>query len=1024
METPSKILFLVDTTGSMQDYIRSLKPSIVQLSYLIKLLGTNTKIAIIAYKDQSDQYPIIWSKWLNPCDNHDNALLSEFISNLNADGGSNDFCESTKLVINIAIEECINSEQSLIIHYTDAPPHSKSFYFGHYSQRCGNDIKEKKELTNLGYPHDWIDICKRVHESKLSIVTLCSKNTIYNDIDLNIVMAYYALLGQVIYLEYPTSPLITKTTIDVILSQFKNSVIMSHTSFELNKVFKNEEELGAKDAIPLLDRFEYYPKRKVFENFPTPNQLIKKFQENPEKISVMVNGQGTNRTISQPYRDLVYNTLDELVNTKEGLFSLTYNPIFGSLWRIVAAFSRIDERSVCLSNKLSREMGKLDSEKLAIMKEWLEESYNREDEIHEMIKSVKLINESKVFVIDMKEPVTKRQLMDVMRGTADNNSTGKVIRFLSTVQTVEFRDIPAYKKENMYYIPVDLSSHKVMSIISHLIAPGIIMSTRPAAIISILTCLALEPGSELYKHASTYLQKECDTWIDIDKPELSDNYSIAFINIINQLRFKDCCPEFLSERENKFYDNLTNLIKITRNLNKYLTIQKPYSTKNKQRQQYDHVVGCEGCGRMRSFTLMHTKEQCGPCYLILDSTTASIVDKMKSFNSTYYDTLNDLKKLPSQLSDKTNLFTCETCKCYYSVIDITKLNVKPKCHFCRSGQTKHTNNCVICNNEFIDEADLMPTYGNICGQCTHTNESFEELKISIKDLFKHSPGLLEIFGISRTSVGYLSNNKTLYKACISNDVHFIDPVAEPIDKYFWSNAYHNQQLILEILKDEINEGATETECLLCYNTYPLKELKLACGNCTHQLCEPCAKGWYSQNSPGNIVLETYSRCPFCKQMPKFEIIKNYNRLLCQFNNRKHKFDASCYEAWCLTCGIISEFAAKECANDIPVLNGQFKCSVCKAKEDKLDPSEFQKECPGCGVMCYKSGGCNHMTCIIDECKTHWCWKCKWKVTPGSIGIYNHLSKEHGGAYDFEVNGNRDDYGDAYGDDYGDDYGEY
>jgi hypothetical protein len=1019
----SKILFLIDTTGSMENYIRSLRPSILQLSHLIQLLGTNTKIAILGYKDQSDKYPIIWSKWLDPC----NPLFNDFINHLIPEGGSNDFCETSKLAISIAIEECVNTKQSLVIHYTDAPPHSQSYYFGAYSRKCGNDLKEKATLSRLGYSYDWIDICNKVHEMNLSIITIYSKNSIYEIVP-NTVMAYYALLGQVIHLQDPTIQNITQTTIDIILSQFKGSVITSHMSFELKKTFKNEIELGEKDAIPILEAFEFYPKHKVFENFPNTSQLIKKFKENPEKITKVVNGKAINRTVAQPYRDLVYEILSDIMTTPEGIFSLTYNPVFGSLWRIVSAFSRIDERSVELANKLSREMGRLDQKQLTIVKEWLEESYNREDDVHEMIKSVKgFSDDSMVFILDMKEPVTKRQLMDVMRGTADNNSTGKVIRFLSTVQTVRYGDIPKYKKENMNYIPVDLASYKVMAIISHLIAPGIIMSDRPSAIISILTCLALEPSSELYKHASKHLEKESDTWIDVHKPELADNYSMSFINIINQLRNKEGSPEFLSKRESIFYDNLTTLVKITRNLNKYITVQIPYPTKNKQRQQFDHIIECKGCNKMRSFTVMHTEDQCGPCYLTSDQTTAPIVEKMKSFNASYNDTVNDLKNLPTQLSDKTNLFTCENCKCYYSIIDPTKLNVKPKCHFCRSGQVKKTSKCISCTNEFIDEAGLLENFNKKCGQCTYTNESFEDFKISIRDLFKKSPGLLELFGISELSVGYLSSNKSMYKACTSTpaDVYFVPPIDEPTDPYFCSNAYHNQQLILQILKDEINEGATETECLLCYGTFPLNSLKPACGNCTHQLCEPCAKGWYSQNSPGNIVLETYSKCPFCKQLPKFDVIKNYNRILCQFNNRKHHFDPTCYEAWCQTCGIISEFAGKECANDIPVLNGQFKCSVCKIKEDRLDPSEFHKECPGCGVMTYKTGGCNHMTCIMDGCKTHWCWVCRWKSTPGSSGgIYEHLRKEHGGAYDFqqrnELGYNEGDYDsgddDAYTDD--------
>lgn len=1013
----SKILFLIDTTGSMGQYIYSLKSSILQLSQLITLLGTNTKVAILAYKDQSDQSTIIWSKWLNSTDTE----LLNFINFLVADGGSNDFCESSKLAINIAIDECMNTKQSLVIHYTDAPPHANSYYFGHHSQKCGNDIKEKKTLTKLNYPYDWIDICNKVHNLNLSIVTIYSKNSFYQ-IDKSIILAYYALLGQVLYLDTPTVHDITKTTIDIILSQFKGSVITSHRSYEINKVFKNEQELGTKNAIPELEVYEYSPKRKVFEDFPTVNQLIKKFKENSVRLTT-IQEQGYNRTVSQPYRDLVYETLNKIMSTPEGLYSLTYNSFFGSLWRTVSAFGRIDERSVELSVKLSRGMTNMTNRNKTKFQEWLEESYNREEDVHEIIKSISLTPSSKVFIIDMKEPVTKRQLMDVMRGTADNNSTGKVIRFLSTVQTLEYANIPEYKKEQMYYIPVNLPSDQVMTVLSHLIAPGIIMSIRPAAIISILTCLALEPSSELYLHAKKYLENICDTWIDIDKSELSDNYCMSFIHIINQLRSREIFPKFLSEKETVFYDNLTMLIKVTRNLNKYINVQIPYTTKNKQRMQYDHVVQCQDCKKMRSFTVMHNQEQCGPCYLIKDKSTKPIVENITSHNSSYEETLVDLEKLPSQLSDKTNLFTCENCKHYYSVIDINHLNVRPKCHFCRTHQKdqilKVSSTCGVCHNNFIDEARLLSKFGNICGQCTETNESFEEMKISIRELFKKNPGLLELFGISRKSVDYLSSNKTIYKACTSNppDVYFV-PVNNYVnDDYFWSNAYRNQISIIEILQEEINKGSTESECLLCYESFALTDLKPACGHCTHQLCEPCAKGWYSQNSPGNIVLETYSRCPFCKQMPKFEVIKNYNRILCQFNNRKYKFDPGFYEAWCLSCGIISEFAAKECANDIPNLDGQFKCNVCKIKENKLDSSEFQKECPGCGVMCYKTGGCNHMTCIVDGCKTHWCWKCRWKVTPGSIGIYQHLTKEHGGAYDFEQN-----YENQYDDDY-DDYDE-
>lgn len=51
---------------------------------------------------------------------------------------------------------------------------------------------------------------------------------------------------------------------------------------------------------------------------------------------------------------------------------------------------------------------------------------------------------------------------------------------------------------------------------------------------------------------------------------------------------------------------------------------------------------------------------------------------------------------------------------------------------------------------------------------------------------------------------------------------------------------------------------------------------------------------------------------------------------------------------------------------------------------------------------------------MDGCEVHWCWVCRWMTTPGSIGIYDHLRKEHGGSYDFEqrneLNYGSDDYG--------------
>jgi hypothetical protein len=55
-----------------------------------------------------------------------------------------------------------------------------------------------------------------------------------------------------------------------------------------------------------------------------------------------------------------------------------------------------------------------------------------------------------------------------------------------------------------------------------------------------------------------------------------------------------------------------------------------------------------------------------------------------------------------------------------------------------------------------------------------------------------------------------------------------------------------------------------------------------------------------------------------------------------------------------------------------------------------------KECPGCHTPTQKSMGCDHMTCVVPRCGTHWCWTCGEAFVDDEI--YDHMMDTHHSIY--------------------------
>ena len=102
---------------------------------------------------------------------------------------------------------------------------------------------------------------------------------------------------------------------------------------------------------------------------------------------------------------------------------------------------------------------------------------------------------------------------------------------------------------------------------------------------------------------------------------------------------------------------------------------------------------------------------------------------------------------------------------------------------------------------------------------------------------------------------------------------------------------------------------------------------------------------------------------------------------------------------------IKKFDKFNCFCTVPKCRNLF-CSFCKSFHNENYICDEKKngkpidmtlmKCPKCLTPTIKDGGCNHITC---PCGCHWCYKCG-KGFPNPTKCYEHLSKVHGGCFDY------------------------
>jgi hypothetical protein len=919
----SKLIFMLDGTGSMGNFLGALKISIRQILTQVEVYN-NLDISILIYRDYD-------CKVIDYCNCKEK--FESWLKYQSPHGGK-DQPEATKTALVLLKEKVNIDNNTLIIHYTDAGPH---YGFSLHP----NFEKEKNTLTEF----NWHRICEMY--KNVNFINVVTNNISYVNERL------LSMLGPCVSTNQDSS-CITKLSTEIILECMG---LLENKEYEFTRLETYESEKFIDENSNTLDVLSTKRSKKglnTIEGFKVDLSCIKnKFKEDKN------------------YRDHVYNIFENLVNADD-IESITYNVIFGTMWRLIC--NRIktpDERSIKLADKMGKVVSLLYSDKKDKVKKWLEDSYDNTEYINDLISEVTLEPEDDVIILtDINVDISKRDLVNVMNLKSSFKEMSEVINFLCGLSNVKYKDI----KDDTLFVPMKLNNFKLFSIITHLISPGLTISFQ--GVNTMAAFVYMSNNSLLIDKAKEILETNVGKWINFEYPEF---YTYNTISVVKKI------TPFLTDTEKELFENMDKIFKIRNNLNKTFEIETPFNPPGKAMKLYDHKVKCEECNQMRSTTTMYSKNECGSCFY----------KKTNPDDKTEYE--NEYEEL-----EKSNLFECHCCACIYAVNKINDLNVKPKCYFCRIqsnesvfSQVLPKVQCESCFNFYIDGARFYDKTFT-CAECEHHKKENKIDVVSLTYLFENFSSLISLFGITSNDddqIKLLLSNMSMYK--IYDKIKFVKNEKILIENIKVKKPVLNLTNLIEKMIHQVNEGSTFESCLLCCEEKHSNNFTMACGNCNNRICNECLGKWYGSVTPGNVLLFSYLKCPFCKMVPKYKIVKNVNRLLPSISKKIEKYNTNDYYAWCNKCYKIEFLSKRECSRDTPVLNGGFSCKECKQKITIFNSVDVKtKNCPECDVSIEKDGGCNHISCV---CGTHMCWLCNYKSDSGG-DVYDHLYDYHGGCF--------------------------
>jgi hypothetical protein len=767
------------------------------------------------------------------------------------------------------------------------------------------------------------------------------------------------------------------------------------------------------------------------------------------------------------YKQLAVKQLKKIIN--EDVSAMSLNPVFGSLWRAVCNDRDNSARDELVKDFGSKVDTIKDVEEKARMRTWLDESYDFTAEVMDTINSVPQSERFPCVCLDPTlsftreadgdeeaRPITtfsRDELLEIGRSCDYRilRRLGKVMSQLTFINSAAEMPthIAAAPESEVPRIPMALAQakykRKFWKILLHIVVPGTMLAARPAALLAALSLkLGVQP---LFNAAVEEITPWKDRWNNIEIPETwnagclllllsaDEAYrkrlelekgmdNLALDVSINRRPHSPCLDERPTKRirldyslltpckENKsavskdnglllsadrrLFDLLVSYKLLESNLNTDLEACIGWSPSKTVVALGPNVI-CTSCKFPRSVTIMGKDGKCGHC---LWTQYASEKERVSDTNANVSYT--DNSHTPATWVEcHSNI-----CRAQYVVYQVARLNVTPKCHYCRNGVgNAPVLECSKCLNRVIYPEAYRPKdlkekdfecYACASGRKTVVTVETTAAKLAVENgtgwLVRNKGALGKPF--NKTSVFQIVKTAGTKDLCEKVELF---PISETLNLTINGKLVRNLPQIIISLESWVTRRQTEQGmCSLCCSSMRKDNLLRACGRsgCDQRIDNKCLKGWYGLNAPGRIINTAALACAFCRRAPSAKTLSKYGMGIHAVGNLQKAVDekGEWIYAWCQTCGHAKQYMERVCAGGAPAELSNWSCEACRDyKGDKN-----VKKCPGCGTWTEKLAGCDHITCIIPGCGAHWCFYCGKKQT--ATTIYAHMQKEHGGYY--------------------------